>query len=226
MPWATDVGKMTTSGDGYAIFTTFDLVSGSLYSISAIDATNSVTVLNVQDVQLQFATSDNTAANVISIVTDNSITIETPQRSKIVDGVDGTEKAASAAAGIESIVVTLNDTSKGTLAILKAAKASGKVVALTVGLGKNPSGVSYGPARIMGKITGGFTRQTQGNTTSTIQVTISGGTTYDKGSVVFGTYNTAVGTTVTPVGEDAALTIPGVTEGEYTTLCGGDILLA
>ena len=226
MSWATNVEKMTVTGEGYAIFTMFSLQSGSLYSLQGIDTGNSVLIEVEQDVQLQFASAENNAADVISIETDNSVTIETPQRKKYIDGLNGTEKSASAAAAVESIVVTVLDTSKATLQKFQA--MDGEPVIVTVGLGKSPSGQSRGVARLCGKVTGGFTRQTQSNTYVPMAITISGGITYDPTggtSVAYTDYNAAV-PNPTPVGETAAITIPDIASaGNYTTLLQGKLYL-
>lgn len=225
MSWATQAAKQTLSGDGYAILSVFTLQAGSLYSLQTADAANSVSIDIMQDVQLQFASAENNASNVISVVTDNSVTIETPQRSKFIDGLDGTEKAASAAAAVESIVITMLDTSAETLAKIQTMKGSTKVIVCRVGLGKTPTGASRGYASIMGKITGGFTRQTSGNTPSTLQLTISGGITYNSSALSYTDYNTLLPANVTPIGEDTPLTLADITSGNWTTLLGGEILV-
>ena len=223
MSWA-DVSKLTVRGDGYAIFNVFDLVSGSLYSLDDHDATNSFNVQIEQDVELQFASEEAAAADVISIDLDNSVTIETPARKKYIDGLSGAEKTASGSNAVESIVVTILDSSTETLRKIQAAKS--KPIILTVGLGKSPSGLSRGSARIMGKITGGFSRKTQSNTYTPIALTISGGIAYDKtgGSVTYSTYNAAV-SDPTPVGEDSATTIADLTSDQFNSVLAGNIVL-
>ena len=104
----------------------------------------------------------------------------------------------------------------------------GKPVVVTVGLGKSPTGQSRGVARLTGKVTGGFSRQTQSNTYVPMPITVSGGIVYDPtggSSAARADYNSAI-SNPTPVGEDSAITIPDISsDGNYLTLLNGKLYL-
>ncbi|MBI5646701.1 MAG: hypothetical protein HY962_07190 [Ignavibacteriae bacterium] len=150
---------------------------------------------------------------------DNGVTVEAKKVTKVVDAATGAEKVGGGGDNVPTIKFTHYEASKDKLAAVKALQDD--YVLVCVGLGDDAADAAdVAVAVLLGKITSDIERSTKGNEMVSWPVEVQGETI---AGITAGTVTTWL-TTITPLGADAAITIPALTTGDVVTLATGVML--